>query len=140
MALPRNLLGGGERFLALNEWIVWYSGVPVTLGLYLALGDLVFLFKHKRSPRLEVRHDPIANSGLVVALTAYNDEASIADAVRDFLTHPMVEEVIVVSNNSRDNTLERARKAGATAVNEPQQGYGPVFTVASRRQSRAAMN
>jgi hypothetical protein len=124
MALPRNLLGGGQRFLAFNEWIVWYSGVPLTLGLCLALGDLLLLFKHKRSPRLEVRRDPIANPRLVVALTAYNDEASIADAVRDFRFHPMVDEVIVVSNNSRDNTLDRAREAGATAVNEPRQGYG----------------
>ncbi len=35
-----------------------------------------------------------------------------------------MDEVIVVSNNSRDNTLERAREAGATVVNEPRQGYG----------------
>jgi glycosyltransferase involved in cell wall biosynthesis len=124
LALPRNLLGGGEQFLAFNEWIVWYSGVPLMLGLCLALVDLFFLFRYKRSPWPEVRHDPIANSRLVVALTAYDDEASIADAVRDFRSHPLVDEVIVVSNNSRDNTLERAREAGATAVNEPQQGYG----------------
>jgi hypothetical protein len=32
--------------------------------------------------------------------------------------------VIVVSNNSRDRTLEAARQAGATEVNEPLQGYG----------------
>jgi hypothetical protein len=124
LAVPRNLLGGGERFLAFNEWIVWYSGVPLMLGLCLALVDLFLLFRHKRSPRLEVRHDPIANPRLVVALTAYDDEASIGDAVRDFRSHPLVDEVIVVSNNSRDNTLERARSAGASAVNEPQQGYG----------------
>ena len=53
-----------------------------------------------------------------------DDEASIADAVRDFRSHPLVDEVIVVSNNSSGNTLERAREAGATAVDEPQQGYG----------------
>lgn len=124
MAVPRNFFGGGQRFLTLNEWIVWYSGVPLMLGLCLALGDLLLLFSHKRSPRLEVRHDPIANPRLVVALTAYDDEASIADAVRDFRFHPLVDEVIVVSNNSHDNTFECAREAGATAVNELQQGYG----------------
>jgi glycosyltransferase involved in cell wall biosynthesis len=59
-----------------------------------------------------------------VALTAYNDEASIAEAVADFRAHPLVEEVIVVSNNSGDRTLEYAAAAGATAINEPQQGYG----------------
>jgi hypothetical protein len=39
LALPRHLLGGGERFLAFNEWIVWYSGMPLMLGLGLALVD-----------------------------------------------------------------------------------------------------
>jgi Glycosyl transferase family 2 len=124
LALPRNLLGGGERFLAFNEWVVWYSGVPLVLGLCLALVDLFVLLDRKRSSRPEVRHDPIARPRLVVALTAYDDEASIADAVHDFRAHPLVDEVIVVSNNSRDRTLERATEAGATAINEPQQGYG----------------
>ena len=124
LAVPRNLLGGGASFLAVNEWIVWYSGVPVMLGLCLSLFDLFWLFGQKRSPRQEVRYEPIANPRLVVVLTAYDDEASIGDAVRDFRSHALVDEVIVVSNNSRDNTLERAREAGATAVNEPQQGYG----------------
>lgn len=124
LALPRNLLGGGERFLALNEWIVWYSGVPLVLGLSLALVDLFVLFGRKRSLRPEVRNDPLGNRRLVVALTAYDDEASIAEAVRDFRAHPLVDEVIVVSNNSRDRTLERAAEAGATAINEPLPGYG----------------
>jgi len=44
--------------------------------------------------------------------------------VRDFRAHPLVDSVIVVSNNSRDRTLECAREAGAVAVNEPLPGYG----------------
>ncbi len=124
LAIPRDLLGGGEQFLAFNEWIVWYSGMPLVLGLALALLDLFVFFGRKRSPRQEVRHERIADSHVVVALTAYDDEESIGDAVRDFRSHPLVNEVIVVSNNSRDHTMERAEEAGATAVNEPQQGYG----------------
>jgi len=53
LAVPRNLLNGGKGFLAFNEWVVWYSGVPVVLGLSLALVDLFLLLGHKRSPRLE---------------------------------------------------------------------------------------
>jgi Glycosyl transferase family 2 len=124
LAVPRNLLNGGEAFLAFNEWVVWYSGVPVVLGLSLGLIDLFLFFGHKRSPRLEVRRDKIQNHRIIVALTAYNDEESIAEAVRDFLDHPVVDEVIVVSNNSTDNTLAYARNAGATAINESQPGYG----------------
>jgi glycosyltransferase involved in cell wall biosynthesis len=124
LALPRQLMGGGPRFLAINEWIIWYSGVPTTFGLYLGLLDVFLLLGTKRSPRLEVRHDVIANPRLVVALTAYDDEAAIGEAVRDFLGHSLVDEVIVVSNNSRDATLECAVQAGATAINEVRQGYG----------------
>jgi glycosyltransferase involved in cell wall biosynthesis len=36
----------------------------------------------------------------------------------------MVRRVIVVSNNSTDSTLERAREAGAMVFNETSQGYG----------------
>jgi glycosyltransferase involved in cell wall biosynthesis len=61
---------------------------------------------------------------VTVALTAYNDEESIAGAVEDFLLHPLVERVIVVSNNSTDRTFERAEAAGAITFNEPRQGYG----------------
>lgn len=64
------------------------------LGLGLAIVDLFLLFKHKRSPQLEVRYDPIADPRLIVALTAYDDEVSIADAVRDFRSHPLIDEVI----------------------------------------------
>jgi glycosyltransferase involved in cell wall biosynthesis len=61
---------------------------------------------------------------VTVALTAYNDEESISAAVSDFLGHPLVQHVIVVSNNSSDGTIERATAAGALAVNEPTPGYG----------------
>jgi hypothetical protein len=124
MAIPRHLLGNGPELRQLNELLVWYSGVPVMLGLGMSLLDLFVLLSHKRSPRLEVRHHPVSNRGLTVVLTAYNDEDSIADAVRDFRSHPHVVEVIVVSNNSADRTMQRAALAGATVVNEPQQGYG----------------
>jgi glycosyltransferase involved in cell wall biosynthesis len=44
--------------------------------------------------------------------------------VEDFLVHPLVERVIVVSNNSSDRTFERAEAAGAITLNESAPGYG----------------
>ena len=61
---------------------------------------------------------------VVVALTAYNDEKSIGDAVTDFIGHPLVRRVVVVENNSRDNTFEVACRAGAKVVTEGRPGYG----------------
>jgi hypothetical protein len=94
------------------------------LGLLLAIFDVVFLLPRRRGIplRLDAPESPIAK--LTVALTAYNDEASISAAVSDFRRHPLVSQVIVVSNNSQDRTEERAREAGAIVVNEKTQGYG----------------
>ncbi len=124
MSAPRYLLGNPKWFQDANEWLVWYSGVPIVVGVGLAAVDLFVLLGGKRSAREDVRCDEPANPRVVVALTAYNDEDSIAEAVRDFRSHPLVDEVIVVSNNSTDATLTRAAAAGATAVNEHRQGYG----------------
>jgi glycosyltransferase involved in cell wall biosynthesis len=97
--------------------------MPIVLGLGLALIDLLVFITHKK-PAVPVRYDPVERRRVTVALTAYNDEDSIGDAVRDFLSHPLVERVIVVSNNSHDATFARARAAGAITFNEEAAGYG----------------
>jgi hypothetical protein len=123
MVVPRYLFGLNNLLLPINAWIVWYSGVPIVAGVLLILADLFLLFPIKRRA-VTGCFDPIEDRRVTVALTAYNDELSIGPAVQDFLRHPLVRNVIVVSNNSIDATLENARTAGAIAVNEPRQGYG----------------
>ncbi|HTI81496.1 MAG TPA: glycosyltransferase family 2 protein [Acetobacteraceae bacterium] len=123
MVVPRFLLGFNNLLLPINVWIVWYSGVPIVAGVLLILADLLLLFPIKRRAMTDC-FDPIEDRHVTVALTAYNDELSIGLAVQDFLRHPLVRNVIVVSNNSTDATLERARAAGAIGVNESRQGYG----------------
>ena len=123
MVLPRIILQN-ETLLQLNEWIVWYSGVPLVLGLALSLIDLLVLLAGKRGSAAEVRVDRLPTPSVLVVLTAYNDEESITAAVEDFRAHPLVSEVIVVSNNSIDRTIAHAEAAGATAIDEKLQGYG----------------
>lgn len=104
--------------------LLWYSGIPSTLGAILVLIDLfVFLPFKRQGPRCpECSEAPSAE--YTVVLTAYNDELSIYDAVKDFKAHPSVKRVIVVSNNSKDRTEDRAKEAGAFVVSETKQGYG----------------
>ena len=59
---------------------------------------------------------------IVVIIPAYNEEESIPLVIKDI--PKIVEEVIVVSNNSTDDTEDNARKAGATVLVEHQKGYG----------------
>jgi hypothetical protein len=63
-------------------------------------------------------------SRIAVAITAYNDAEATADAVRQFKAQPGVIEVLVIDNNSQDDTAELARAAGARVIREYQQGYG----------------
>ncbi|MCW1403734.1 glycosyltransferase family 2 protein [Novosphingobium sp. MW5] len=123
MVFPRYLLALDAWLKPVSEWLVWYSGIPLVAGTAMILFDLLVLLDHKRGA-YEVRYDPPANRRVTVALTAYNDEDSVAPAVRDFLAHPLVSRVIVVSNNSSDRTFERAEAAGALTFNEMQPGYG----------------
>ena len=46
MVIPRYLLGMNAILLPLNEWIVWYSGMPMTLGITLILIDLLLFFRN----------------------------------------------------------------------------------------------
>jgi glycosyltransferase involved in cell wall biosynthesis len=85
--------------------------------------NLVFL-QPKRKLLKTVHYEPVNNPELTVVLTAYNDELSIKDAVLDFKNHPNVKRVIVVSNNSKDRTIQFAEEAGAIVFNEEKQGYG----------------
>lgn len=59
---------------------------------------------------------------IVVIIPAYNEEDSISKVIKDIPN--TVEEVIVVSNNSTDNTEVNAKNAGATVLTEPNKGYG----------------
>jgi glycosyltransferase involved in cell wall biosynthesis len=57
-----------------------------------------------------------------VIIPAYNEQDAIANVINDI--PEIVDEVIVVSNNSTDNTEINAKKAGATVLKENRKGYG----------------
>jgi glycosyltransferase involved in cell wall biosynthesis len=60
---------------------------------------------------------------IFVVIPAFDEEHSIGMVLRD-LPRDFVEEVIVVDNNSRDATSEKARENGATVLGEKEKGYG----------------
>ena len=59
-----------------------------------------------------------------VVLPAYNEEQYIRAAVEDFFSTGLVDEVVVVDNNSRDRTADEASRTPARIVRETAQGYG----------------
>lgn len=58
-----------------------------------------------------------------VIIPAFNEEDSIGRVIAD-IPKSLVNEIIVVDNNSTDSTTQKARKAGATVFSEKRQGYG----------------
>ncbi len=71
---------------------------------------------------------------IVVIIPAFNEENSVGNVVREIPPgvanstpaerYWQLQEVIVVNNNSNDQTAVQAARAGATVLNEPIQGYG----------------
>ena len=59
-----------------------------------------------------------------VIIPALNEQEPIADVVRDCLATKIPRELIVVDNGSTDQTVARAREAGAQIVSQPIRGYG----------------
>ena len=62
------------------------------------------------------------NSIIKVIIPAYNEADSIAKVIAEIPN--IVDEVIVVSNNSTDDTEKNASAAGATVLQEKRKGYG----------------
>ena len=58
-----------------------------------------------------------------VIIPAFNEEKSIGKVVTD-IPKEIVKHVIVVNNNSTDNTVEVAKNAGAIVLDETRKGYG----------------
>ncbi len=61
-------------------------------------------------------------SCIKVIIPAYNEADAIAKVIGAI--PKLVDEVIVISNNSTDTTEKNAKKAGATVLSESKKGYG----------------
>lgn len=69
----------------------------------------------------------LTNYTIAVLIPCYNEEASIGNVITDFRSAIPHAEMHVFDNNSTDNTVELARKAGAYVHDEPYQGKGNVI-------------
>ncbi|CCG98571.1 glycosyl transferase family protein [Fibrella aestuarina BUZ 2] len=67
--------------------------------------------------------NPAVPPVVVVIIPAFNEENSVGQVIRE-IPASLVSEVIVVNNNSNDQTAVQAAAAGATVLDEPVQGYG----------------
>ncbi len=64
-----------------------------------------------------------SNPIIDVIIPAFNEENAVGNVVNEIPTH-LVREVIVINNNSTDNTAIKAQEAGAIVLEEKNMGYG----------------
>ncbi len=126
--------GSDSGFLRLHRAVL-----EAALGaLAILFVDLWFLYRFFVPPR-EATHLSLAAARVHVGLTCYNDEKAIELAVRDFKGCPAVSRVVVVDNNSRDGSVEAARRAGADrVVIEQTPGYGACCMRALKEASEGS--
>jgi hypothetical protein len=115
-----------------REWIADLLGwgvlaLIVVMVAYVARGRQLQRRPHAAPAFRSVRGAPLELRA-VVAMTAYNDAAATAQAVKDFSRQPAVIKVLVIDNNSTDDTAALATAAGATVIHESRQGYGYACT------------
>ena len=75
------------------------------------------------------------NKTVSVIFPAYNEENYIRAAVEDFFSNGVVDEIVVVNNNSKDRTDAEARQTTARVVLETKQGYGNALQRGLREAS-----
>ena len=68
----------------------------------------------------------MASPRIAVLLPCYNEEAAIAKVIAGFRKALPGAQIYVYDNNSRDRTVEKAKKAGAVVRTERMQGKGHV--------------
>jgi len=113
--------------LGQESWFLMIYKVLLALVLVSGFALFIILFVLHRFlvPLRAYHYSDTRNAKIHVGLTAYNDEICIADAVKDFKQNPLVDRVIVIDNNSKDNTYGAAVEGGTDFVfKEYNQGYG----------------
>jgi histidinol phosphatase-like enzyme len=119
-----------EARLTIADLLGWgVLGLLLSMLAYIALGRLLNRASKSAVAGLFAEAEELHSSqrsqpAVVVAITAYNDAEATAQAVRDYKIQPCVVKVLVIDNNSTDQTVELAEAAGATVIREPRQGYG----------------
>jgi hypothetical protein len=105
--------------------ILFRTLVALTLVSISMLFFILFILYRFFVPEREFHYLDLNRAKVHVCLTAYNDEICIGDAVKEFKNNPLVDKVIVVENNSKDNSYQVAVECGADiVVTERVQGYG----------------
>ena len=120
------------------KWIILVD----SLWLLTFFGFLLKRKQYKTDPKLHyLKYIPIKEPKICVVIPAYNEEENIEQIVTEFIQEEYVKQVIVVDNNSKDNTVEIAKKSGAVVITKDQNmGYAHSWYVGLKESLKTNSN
>jgi glycosyltransferase involved in cell wall biosynthesis len=129
-----SLFDGQKWFLDLHQGFLAGALISGSIAFL-----VLFIIHRLLVPPGDTQCRPMTGAKVHVGLTAFNDELSIGEAVREFKACEFVDKVIVVDNNSSDRTSRVAMEAGADEVIiEFAPGYGSCCMRALSEAARDA--
>ena len=119
---------------------------------WILLADLTWLIfftifvlsrkQYKTDPNLHyLTYSPLDLKNICVVIPAFNEEKSIEKVVLDFQKQKFVRHILVIDNNSSDNTVLLAKKAGAIVISKNEnKGYSHSVLLGLRESLKTNSN
>ncbi len=108
----------------LPAWVPWVEYLPVYALLFWEL-------QRTRRPHRVWSPTPLGPPRVCVVIPAVDEEDALPLVLKE-IPQNLCSWVIVADNGSQDQTVQRARAAGANVVHEPSRGYGRAVQAALR--------
>lgn len=120
------------------KWILLGDGIWIVFTLIFVLGRK----KYKTDPDLHYLHyEPMISPSICVVLPTYNEELSIEKVIRDFAEQKNVKHVIVIDNNSMDNTCTIAERCGAMVIRKKEnKGFAHSYAMGLKESLKTNAN
>ena len=151
IAIIISAFSGGVQSILNNEGLI----ETIILSVYtkwILLSDMIWacifaIFvlsrkKYKTESNLHyLTHKPLESISICVVIPAWNEEKSIEKVITDFQTQKFVKQILVIDNNSSDDTVEIAQKAGAKVIKKNEnKGYSHSVLLGLREALKTNSN
>ena len=117
----------GRNLLESISFSIYLKWILMGDGLWMIF-TLIYMYtrkQYKTNSSLHYLHyDPIFEPKITMIIPTFNEELSIGKVVKNFIEQSYVESVIVIDNNSEDNTIKIAKECGAKVIaKDENKGY-----------------
>ncbi len=125
----------------LSKYVRWILLADI-IWLISAIGFMFGRKQYKTNSSLHYLHyDPISEPRITMIIPTFNEELSIGKVVKNFIEQPYVQSVIVIDNNSEDNTIKIAKEYGAKVIAKNEnKGYSHSFVLGLKEALKTDCN